>query len=219
MVRMLRHPSSLNGARRVADEWGVTGTVLWHPGSPPRSWTVHSLFRPVNSVGLRARLVDDKGFITFINQMELEMLLGTASQGSWCSWAGRPYPAPGGPEWEGLLATEGDLLDDLYDREQYIRYMFPDKIPGGAEIRRRVYTGGRNVEQLLVLLWDKDPETGIEPDSRYETLSRRWAAVEEEVQEWTCLPLTDRLGWVPSLSVATDAATATGTFPYPYRGM
>ena len=156
-------------------------------GDPRRLWTIQSFLLPSLGFaigGLRAKLQDQKEFITFCNQRDLEVLLGLGAPGKECFWWGGKYAAPGDKNWAGVVTTERDLRDDLYEREQLIRYDLP-LIPEGTSFTRRVHLEeGADVEETFVFLWDMDLTTGLSPDSRYETVQARWARAERGKVKW-----------------------------------
>lgn len=187
---MLVHPYMGNtlvpipGTRIVETELGAIGESFKDPNNRFREWTVQALYMPLNGRalgGLRAKVVDNKSFISFCNQRDLEVLLDIASPGQYCRWLGEEYIEPGAPGWIGLAIDSIDLADDLFDRELEARAQLPDGacLPEGLNLERRVHDGRYNdfIETLL-LLWDFDPETGTGPDTRLETISRRWRSNE-----------------------------------------
>lgn len=180
--------STIPGTRILEDNFGLAGFTYVDPASPERVWVLEYLLAPVPGRalgGIRARLTDDKGFVTFCNQRDLEVMIGVASPGDHCFWAGNPYPGPGDEDWYGLCADRQDLLDDLYDRELRLREQYPGILPNHLEISRRVH--GNDVldaEELHVLLWDGDPISGYGPDTRLETIERRWARAERTTVKW-----------------------------------
>lgn len=172
------------GTRIIANTLGVVGAVVIEPQNAARIWTVQSLYTPMSGRalgGLRAKLMDQKGFVSFCNQRDLEVLLDVASPGGYCQWLDQEYVEPLGPEWFGLCVDEDDLFDDLYDRELEARSLYADgqMLPNGLNFTRRVHAGARNdYEELMVLLWDMDATTGG-PDPRLETVAQRWTSVEK----------------------------------------
>jgi hypothetical protein len=128
--------------------------------------------------------VDELGFVAFCNQRDLEVILGLGKSGEFCHWFNGHYPEPGDRNWYGLCCDAEDLLDDLQERELRLREQYPEVLPNHLEITRRVHTGSKDLEELHVLLWDMDPDTGYSPDTRLETIERRWAKVEAPVVKW-----------------------------------
>lgn len=195
---MLTSPQShrlpvIPGTRLLEDPLGLAGVGVQDPLEPNRQWTIQWMLAPVPGrflTGVRAKLVDEKSFVTFCNQRDLEVLLGYGTPGKLCKWTGQDYPAPGGDEWFGFCCDEEDLRDDLFERECWLRQQLKDHpyLPTGLEITRRLHIDDRrDVEQLDTLLWDMDPETRNYPDPRLETVSRRWARVERNPLVWEYL--------------------------------
>lgn len=182
------HLEAVQGTRMLHDSLGVTGFQIEDPVTPGRVWTVQSLYLPISGRalgGIRAKLVDNKDFITFCNQRDLEVLLDLAKPGDWCAWAGQDYVGPGDREWFGLCADTEDLLDDLYERELMLRSEFFMILPEGLQLTRRVHMGpGSDSEELQILVRDVDLETGMCPDVRIETLVRRWSMAERMPLAW-----------------------------------
>jgi len=186
-------PSSIPGTRMLEGTFGVVGTRIPDPDNLLRFWDIQGLYLPLKSRaigGIRAKLVDQKGYVTFCNQRDLEVLLGVGTPGRYCNWSGQHYVDPDDPEWFGFCCDEEDLLDDLYEREILLRaqsvhtggilYPTPD-----FDINRRVHLGKNNdVEDHFVLVQDIDPETGFFPDTRFETLQRRWIRSERVRIRW-----------------------------------
>lgn len=176
--------ATYEGTHIIQESLGVVGATCIDPDNRYRSWTIIALYSPVRGrsiSGIRAKLVDSKGFVTFCNQRDLEVLLDVASPGAYCPWLGQEYVEPLAEGWYGLCADDDDLIDDLYDRELEARALGPDgaMLPSGMNFQRRVHDGNRNdFEEEMTLLWDACPETGAGPDTRFETIIRRWKSVE-----------------------------------------
>lgn len=181
------------GTNLLQEDFGLIGTRIPDPFNPQRYWGVQALYTPADGRaigGIRTKLVDDKQFITFINQMDLEVLLGVGKPGAKCKWSGQTYLSPEDRGFYGMCCDDEDLLDDLHSRELSLRGESLDwSLSTNAEILRRVHAEERiDVEELFVLLWDGDPETGVSPDVRLETLERRWARVERLRLPWEDVP-------------------------------
>lgn len=177
------------GTRLLQADFGLIGTVVADPFGVYRTWTVHALYAPTGNRaidGIRVKLVDQKNFITFINQMDFEVLVGLGTPGKKCRWSGKTYAAPGDSDFYGMFVDDDDLVDDLYDRELLLRGQCATGVlPPNVEILRRVhYENKVDFEELFLLLWDADPETGISPDIRFETVERRWSRVERVRAPW-----------------------------------
>ena len=176
------------GTRMLHAGLGIIGHELCDPMMPDRHWTINGLYAPVHERvlgGVRAKVQDQKGFVSFCNQRDLEVLLELAKPGDWCIWAGAVYVAPKSTRWCGFCMDQTDLLDDLYERELGLRAEYPDTLPDGLDIARRVHTDtGEDFEELWVLLRDADPENGYGPDYRRETLEYRWARASRSRLQW-----------------------------------
>lgn len=172
------------GTRMLQETLGLIGARVSDPYNALRSWQIQGFYAPIRNRaigGLRAKLVDNLEFTTFCNQRDLEVLLGIAEPGDWCSWLGEDYVGPLDATWIGFGTDPDDLLDDLYDRElqERSKYEQGSILPEGSQIQRRIHDGPRNdYEELVMLLWDADPQTGCGPDDRFETLDARWRSVE-----------------------------------------
>ena len=182
--------SVLPGSRvlRDASALGIVGACIDDPKRPGRVWRIVNLYAPIvgrHLGGIRAKLIDQKSFITFCNQRDLELLLELAEPGDLCLWTDEDYPAFDSKEFYGLCADDEDLEDDLFEHELLYRQSNPGVLPYGLEITRRVHVSpGLDVEELSTLLWDCDPETGMGPDPRLETLRHRWVQVERMKVRW-----------------------------------
>lgn len=177
------------GTRILQQDFGLVGVRLQDPDNPYRQWSISALYAPLSSRscgGIRAKLMDAKDYLTFINQMDLEVLLGIAMPGTMCKWSNKKYAAPGENTFYGFCADDDDLIDDLYDRELLLRGASPTGILGQtSEVFRRIHLEDRvDVEEYHIMMWDADPETGICPDVRMETLERRWSRVERKRAPW-----------------------------------
>lgn len=172
------------GTRILQETLGVIGAEIKDAVNPVRLWRVESLYAPIRGRavgGVRARLSDNIGFVTFCNQRDLEVLLGAAEPGEWCAWLGADYVGRDDEEWLGFGVDDDDLQDDLYDRELLLRlqYQHGAILPEGSEISRRIHNGPReDYEELLLLTADLDHDTGWGPDTRFQTLNNRWRSVE-----------------------------------------
>ena len=155
-----------------------------------RHWTVRQFFLPLARdrtvrSGVRALVADEWGFLGFVNQRDLELLLGLKRPKEWCQWLGAAYPEFDSPAFYGVCADNVDLLDELHAHELELRRQYGGMLPGGLEYSRLVHREkGTDVQQLIAFLWDADPRTGMSPDPRFETLESRWVRVQEERVEW-----------------------------------
>ncbi len=169
--------------------FGLVGKRITDLHNRFREWEVNALYAPVRgrSVGgIRAKLVDQKGFITFCNQRDLEVLLDIASPGAWCQWLGSDYAEPFTTEWIGFCADEDDLVDDLYDREVEARALYcphNTPLPDSLNFNRRVHNGLHDdFEEEVLFLGDTYYESSAQLDSRFETVVNRWRSVERTPQ-------------------------------------
>ena len=159
--------------------------------SEGRIWTVKRFFLPLTKgrgirAGVRARVQDQFGIISFCNQRDLELLLEVKKPGEWCWWLGDKYPQlHDAGNFYGLCADEVDLMDDLHLHEWELREQYHYGIlPGGLTYDRLVHKErGCDYQQRLMLMFDADRTTGVAPDNRFETLMHRWQIpVNERVQ-------------------------------------
>jgi len=177
----------------LSEGFGVVGLSVDDPKIFGRRWTVTKLYAPIPGRalgGVRVKLVDQKGFVTFCNQRDFELLVELARPGEWCFWANQEYPGINDPEFYGLCVDSIDLDDDLYERELDLRAQCQHHfLPSNLQLDRRIHLDATSdVEEMQMLLWDMDPETGMYPDPRLLTLSRRWSRVERRKLMWTRLP-------------------------------
>lgn len=177
---------------RMLEENPIHGAYVCDPRDPERHWTVQWLLSPIRSRrlgGIRAKLIDHKGFIGFMNQRDLEVVLGHGKPGSWCEWLGSRYVSPADDEWCGVCCDSEDLRDDLFERECWLRQQpelaqYP-YLPTNLELKRRVHLDTNNdVEDLYTLRGDIDFDTGQYPDPRFDTVERRWTRVERVPLIW-----------------------------------
>lgn len=184
------------GTRVLQHQLGLPNAVVEDPMEAGRMWRAHAVYSPIPGRaigGVRVKLIDCKGFTTFCNQRDLELLLGLAKPGDWCPWMGTEYPGINDEceGWFGLCMDHPDVVDDLYETELLLRaqhlggVLDPRTISG---VTRRLHLDPkRDVERVDVFLWDADPETGLGPDARLETVERRWRQSEQRSVLWTRL--------------------------------
>lgn len=187
--RELEKLKTFEFTRILQQDFGLTGVVLQDLYDPARQWTITRVLAPILGRfvgGVRVKLVDNKQFITYCNQRDLEVLLGIGVPGKKCLWGVGEYVEPGDREWHGLTTDFEDLLDDLQDRELELREQCPGGIPPGLQIERRIHLDDptTDVIQLDQFLWDMDPETGISPDGRIQTIAKRWSRVQRDPVGW-----------------------------------
>jgi hypothetical protein len=182
-------PAVIPGTRLLETTLGIVGMRIPDPQNMRRVWDVQGVYLPLPGRalgGVRTKLVDQKGFVTFCNQRDLEVMLGLAAPGDYCPWSGGEYAGPDYEEWIGFCADEDDLLDDLFERELYLRAHTQSGVLSGAyDIERRVHLGKNNdCEDVFVLVGDYDFDTGLFPDVRFETVERRWSRAERRRVRW-----------------------------------
>ena len=180
------------GTRLLPETFDLVGAEILDPANSERRWTLKAFYAPVRGRalgGVRAKLTDQKGFTTFCNQRDLEVLVGIAEPGTYCPWAKEDYAEPGGQDWYGLFMDDDDLDDDMHDREMLLRSQSLSGIlMGNLEVIRRLHIDTQyDVEELSMLLWDCDPRTGMTPDLRLETVDGRWKRVERIKVQWQYL--------------------------------
>ena len=142
----------------------------------PASFEYHSPSTVKEALGLMTKLEDAKGYVTFCNQRDLEVLLGMGIPGQRCAWLKDDYLEPSDPDWYGLCADADDLQDDLQERELLIRNSQPNPssyLQPYIRLSRLVHLDeGNDVMELLMLLQD----TGYALDD----ISKRWTRVERQ---------------------------------------
>lgn len=170
---------TIQGTRLLLETLGLIGHQVFDPAAPLHIWTIQGLYAPIRGRalgGIRAKAIDQKGFVAFCNQRDLEILLDLASPGHYCHWLGDEYPDYGDPKWFGMCADEDDLLDDLYDCELEVRAQYDNVVPHNMSFTRRVHESPKNdFEEGLMCIWDAQAN-GV--DHRFETIERRWASYE-----------------------------------------
>lgn len=177
--------------RLLAETFGLVGAKMTDPFETRREWKIDGFYIPIwgRAVGgIRARVIDQKGVVSFINQRDLELLLGIAKPGEYCRWLGSDYVDPYDRAWIGFFMDEEDLRDDLYVREADMRFHQEELtgsviLPQDLEIDRYVRCN-EDAREMLCLMFDFDQETGFSPDTRLETVDLRWKRVERQGVSW-----------------------------------
>jgi len=177
----------------LEETFGLVGVKVTDPLRADRQWTLDGVYLPVRGRlvgGIRAHATDQKGFASFINQRDLEVLLGVGQPGTYCRWLGQDYVDPLDKErWFGFVMDDDDLTDDLYAREQEMRLVQEEVtgavlLPEGVELTRRIHLSpGVDCEELLLFAGEQWFENGV-PDFRVETAELRWRRVERIAVEW-----------------------------------
>jgi hypothetical protein len=198
-------PSVIAGTRVIESPQtdSYVGVRIQDPYETGRIWDIRAAYWPVEGRvlgGIRVKLVDQKGFITFCNQRDLEVMLGEARPGAYCPWSGSTYLGPEDEGWCGFCCDEEDLIDDLYDQELFLRAQCGGVLapvvlvsqPDGTTyaqytgIVRSVHLDKRDDHEEHFVLLDHQlcyPETDM-PDSRFETVERRWMRSERRRVRW-----------------------------------
>lgn len=193
IVNPSREPDRLlvvPGTRMLQDSFGLVGCSFEDPMEPERLWIIDSVYAPIPGRalgGIRVRVVDQKGFISFCNQRDLELLLNLVKCGGYCPWTDKAYPYINDEEdgWIGLLVDAHDLADDLFARELVLREQYGWGVLPEVGLTRLIHRmAGKDVERHDILLWDADPVTGLGPDPSLENIGYRWKRVEEERVKW-----------------------------------
>lgn len=163
-------------------------------------WTVTHMLTPISGRRLggrpvlfyRARLVDQRGVGAYINQRDLELLVGAAKTGSHCELTGGYYPGINDIDdgWVGICTDSLDEVDELYIREmslrampQYGGWLYPNilctwqvrVVSEEHAPRTRYWLSG----------YDYMPETWqtanpIGPDTRFSSVEKRWRPLSVE---------------------------------------
>lgn len=175
------------GTRVLQEDYGLLGTPIVDPRFPERAWTIVRVYGPAQGralSGLRVKLEDAKGFVTFCNQRDLELYLGLGVPGEVCLWTGEDYPHLDSHNFYGLCADEDDLVDDLYDRELTLRAYHHGALPDMEIVRLVHVSAQKDVAERYLTLGDFDPETGQSPDQKMSNLGCRWSRVERVKTDW-----------------------------------
>ena len=177
------------GTRLLHEGFDVLGWVITESMARFREWRVEAFYSPLGRAlgGVRARLCDPQGFVTFCNQRDLEVLLKVDLPGTTCNWLGEKYPDEDDPSWVGLCADFEDLQDDLHERELGLRAQSANGwLEPGIELRRFVHAGWKDdYVETFTFVSDFDEVTGLGPDPRLATLSKRWRRIERKKILWT----------------------------------
>ncbi len=178
------------GTRVLQDSFGLMGASFEDPIESGRSWVIVGVYAPIPGRalgGIRVKVMDAKGFISFLNQRDLEVMLGLASCGDYCPWLDKQYAYVNDytDGWVGLMADREDLGDDLFERELKTREQHGWGVLPELELTRLVHkSDNKDVQRLDILMWDADPETGLGPDPSLKNIWSRWSLVEETEVKW-----------------------------------
>lgn len=179
--------------RFLQETFGLLGVSIADTKNHERVWQISAVYAPIRKRaigGIRAQVTDQKGFISFVNQRDLEVLLGIARPGDYCQWLGQDYVDPSDrDDWIGFVMDEEDLADDLFGRETEMRFMHYENtgsqvLPAGIELLRRLHISDGSDSQEF-LLGSGDVGRGeAYPDTRFETIRMRWTRVERTPLTW-----------------------------------
>lgn len=197
---LVSYPMEPN-SRLLSDDFGLVGQQLHDPHHKGRYWKIVGIYAPVSDqgvrAGIRARVIDGNSmedgdaFVSFINQRDLEVLLGVRDPGDWCVWLGEEYVSHEHYKWYGFCCDQLDLNDDLQARELSLRAAQLELsgsvlLPTGLEITRLVHRGKHDdIEELLQMAGDFDRGTGQYPDMKLETIDTRWVLLDKQGVRWT----------------------------------
>lgn len=193
---MLIHPSRTNlttfpGTRVIASDFGLGRFSYAEKKNPNRVWFFYAALLPLASKpikGIRIELRDQKGFTTFINQRDLEVLLELGVPGTRCEWCGGTYREVDGEGWIGLFGDFDDWTDVLQREELNIRAQQQGGLLlPGQEIVLNLYDGARDYCDLMTVLTDTDKD-GLSPDTKITTIHKRWSRIERTPVNWADMP-------------------------------
>lgn len=144
---MIVHPYNTTLAvfpktRLLKETFGLVGATIVEPAKGAK-WTIHGFYAPIPARalgGIRARVLLNNGMVSFVNQRDLEVLLGDERPGAQCRWATGAYAHPEEKDWCGFCVDADDGYDDLLERELFIRGMNQGLIPDSATIQRTLYS-------------------------------------------------------------------------------
>lgn len=178
----------------LEETFGLVGTHVVDPRSTRRDWILDSVYAPIHGRqigGIRVHATDQKGFASFINQRDLEVLLGIGQPGEYCRWLGKDYVDPlSRDQWIGFVMDEEDLRDDLFAREQELRFVQQEMtgapyLPADLEIFRLIHlSDGVDCEELLLGLGDQAVAEPWGLDIRINTIDARWLRAERRRAQW-----------------------------------
>lgn len=186
-----RPPRPVAGCRLLEENFNILGRELQDPHERGRIWTLENAYSPASGRrigGIRVKARDQKGFITFINQRDLEVLLGEGFPNAWCEWSGSRYVGPQHADWVGFAADDDDLLDDLYEVELALREESLI-LPAGLTVTRLVHLArGTDRQEQWAFVMDVNLRTGLSPDTGFSTLKSRWTLLRRDTVYWERMP-------------------------------
>jgi hypothetical protein len=182
------------GTRYLAYTSGLIGKRFIDPHRATREWTVIDELCPLREpLVTRLRVRDQCGVVSFINELDFDVLRHAVRPGSTDHRTMQSYPDIGDYRhgWEGLHVEYEDLDDDLLAREVALRNEYNGwYLPLSNTINdlaRFIHTDGKDYMFIEKLIQDVAPETGVGPDWRFETISKRWSQYHKENIDWECL--------------------------------
>ncbi len=192
IVNPNKHPQLLvpyAGTRSLQQDFGLLGEVVDDPFEKGRVWRIDGVYAPVRcraTQGIRVKVYDQLGFMSFIEQMPLEVLLGVGEPGQRCQWSGKTYPqVEDRDRFFAFNLDTYDMQDDLLDIETAARGRPDVVLPDGSWVERKLHMDWYDdFIEGWTLIWDGDPETGVSPDLRLETVATRWQRVEQRRVQW-----------------------------------
>lgn len=127
------------GTRLLKTNFSLAGVKVKDP-KENRVWRIEACYAPLairRVRGVRFKVRDDRGFISFIEQLELELLLGVRKAGDYCTWAKCFYPEV--ENMYGMCLDAFDLQDDLFDEERLTLATNEEYVYTGGCIERRIH--------------------------------------------------------------------------------
>lgn len=175
-----RHMPVLANSYQLIDELGLPGQQLFDDETS-RIWTVIAVYAPRSVTGgVRIKLNDNRGFVSFLEQEDYEVIFDMVQPGDICPWSGRKYAGPGDRDWNGLYADDFDLKDDLYDRHQEFVRIYNGYVPTDALIQRCVHSENRDFLES----WGYLPSLAGHIPITADNVDTAWVRVESMNVKW-----------------------------------
>lgn len=183
------------------------GSSFYDREKAGRVWTVIDLYAPLYSrqcPGIRALVSDQKNFLSFIEQRDLEVLLGIGTPGEPCPWLyGTNYPGPDDADWFGLNIDDDEIEELLFANETMYR-QDPLYAPNGLlnsmalawhdgpfvpDVTFRLHGDGRDWESIYTFNKDSVRDDGTNqgsflPNHSLSNIFERWSRIQKEKIEW-----------------------------------